>query len=165
MSNDEAQAVAQRVLFEEARALDEQRFEDWLVMYATDAIFWVPAWTDDGRLTSDPETELSLIHCTQAQLAERVGRVGGGRSQASSPLPRTAHIVSNVIAYYVAPGVIRVSSVATTHAFNIKRRATTTTFALVEHDLARVDERWLIARKTFRLQNDYIATMMDFYTI
>lgn len=165
MTGNEAQAVAQRVLFEEARALDEQRFEDWLAMYAQDAIFWVPAWTDDGRLTRDPETELSLIHCTQAQLAERVGRVGGGRSQASSPLPRTAHIVSNVIAYDVAPGAIRVSSVATTHAFNIKRRATTTTFALVEHDLARVDERWLIARKIFRLQNDYIATMMDFYTI
>ncbi len=130
MTSDEVQAVAQRVLFEEARALDEQRFEDWLAMYARDAIFWVPAWTDDGRLTSDPETELSLIHCTQAQ-----------------------------------SGVLRVSSVATTHAFNIKRRANTTTFALVEHELTQVDERWLITRKTFRLQNDYIATMMDFYTI
>ena len=134
-------------------------------MYAHDAVFWVPAWTDEGRLTSDPETQLSLIHCTRAQLAERVGRVEGGRSQASSPLPRTAHIVSNVIADEIAPGVLRVSSVATTHAFNIKRRTTTTTFALVEHDLAREDERWLIARKTFRLQNDYIVTMMDFYTI
>ena len=165
MTSDEVQAVAQRLLFEEARALDEQRFEDWLAMYATDAIFWVPAWTDDRRLTSDPETELSLIHCTQAQLAERVGRVAGGRSQASSPLPRTAHIVSNVIADEAAPGVLRVSSVATTHAFNIKRRANTTTFALVEHELTQVDERWRITRKTFRLQNDYIATMMDFYTI
>ncbi len=87
----------QRVLFEEARALDEQRFDDWLALYAHDAIFWVPAWTDEGRLTSDPETELSLIHCTRAQLAERVGRVEGGRSIASSPLPRTAHIVSNVM--------------------------------------------------------------------
>ncbi len=165
MNGDDVQALAERVLFEEARALDEQRFEDWLAMYAKDAIFWVPAWTDDGRLTHDPETELSLIHCTQAQLAERVGRVGGGRSQASSPLPRTAHIISNVIADALAPGAIRVSSVATTHAFNIKRRAVTSAFALVEHDLARVGERWLIARKKMSLQNDYIATMMDFYTI
>ena len=55
MSAAEADAIARRVLFEEARALDEQRFEDWLAMYADDAIFWVPAWTDDNRLTDDPE--------------------------------------------------------------------------------------------------------------
>lgn len=164
MSADIA-AIAARVLYDEARALDEQRFEDWLAMYAEDAVFWVPAWRDDELLTRDPETELSLIHCTRAQLEERVGRVEGGRSLASSPLPRTAHIVSNVTADEVAPGAIRVRCVATTHSFNVKRRAVTTTFALVEHDLARVEGRWLIARKKIRLQNDYISTMMDFYTV
>jgi len=165
MSAGHAAGIAARVLYEEARALDEQRFEDWLAMYADDAIFWVPAWTDDNRLTDDPETELSLIHCTRAQLAERVGRVEGGRSLASTPLPRTAHIVSNVIAEQFAPDHMRVSSVATTHAFNIKRRSVTTAFALVTHDLVRNGETWRIARKKIALQNDYIATMMDFYTI
>jgi 3-phenylpropionate/cinnamic acid dioxygenase small subunit len=165
MSAQDITVIAARALYEEARALDEQRFEDWLAMYADDAVYWVPAWTDDDRLTDDPETELSLIHCTRAQLAERVGRVEGGRSLASSPLPRTAHIVSNVIADGVGPDRISVSSVATTHSFNVKRRAVTTAFALVEHDLARVGDRWLIARKKIRLQNDYISTMMDFYTI
>jgi benzoate/toluate 1,2-dioxygenase beta subunit/2,4,5-trichlorophenoxyacetic acid oxygenase 2 len=165
MNGAEADAIARRVLFEEARALDEQRFEDWLAMYADDAVFWAPAWTDEGRPTRDPETELSLIHCTRAQLAERVGRVEGGRSLASSPLPRTAHIVSNVIADMMDGGAIRVSSVATTHSFNIKRRASTVAFALVAHELVREGGRWLIARKTITLQNDYIATMMDFYTV
>jgi len=165
MSGADLTAIAARVLYEEARALDEQRFEDWLALYADDAIFWVPAWTDDGRLTEDPETELSLIHCTRAQLAERVGRVEGGRSLASTPLPRTAHIVSNVIADHIAPDHMRVASVATTHAFNIKRRSVTTAFALVVHDLLRHGDTWLIARKKIALQNDYIATMMDFYTI
>ncbi|MBX9757175.1 MAG: aromatic-ring-hydroxylating dioxygenase subunit beta [Beijerinckiaceae bacterium] len=161
----DAGAIAQRILFEEARALDEQRFDDWLALYARDAIFWVPAWTDEGRLTSDPETELSLIHCTRAQLAERVGRVEGGRSMASSPLPRTAHIVSNLIVEAASDDRMTVRSVATTHAFNIKRRATTTAFALVTHELGREGDAWLIARKTIALQNDYISTMMDFYTV
>ena len=165
VSPAEAGAHAQRVLFEEARALDEQRFEDWLALYANDTIFWVPAWTDEGRLTSDPETELSLIHCTRAQLAERVGRVEGGRSLASSPLPRTAHVVSNVIADVADGDRIVVRSVATTHSFNIKRRTTSTAFALVTHELVRDGDAWLIARKTIALQNDYISTMMDFYTI
>jgi len=60
---------------------------------------------------------------------------------------------------------MRVASVATTHAFNIKRRSVTTAFALVVHDLLRHGDTWLIARKKIALQNDYIATMMDFYTI
>ncbi|MFN3889711.1 MAG: aromatic-ring-hydroxylating dioxygenase subunit beta [Beijerinckiaceae bacterium] len=165
MSGADVTAIATRVLFEEARALDEQRFEDWLSFYADDAVFWVPAWTDDGRLTDDPETELSLIHCTRAQLAERVGRVEGGRSLASTPLPRTAHIVSNVTADQIVPNHIRASSVATTHTFNVKRRSSTVAFALVEHDLVRDGEAWRIRRKKVTLQNDYIATMMDFYTI
>ncbi len=167
MSGQDIASITARVLYEEARALDEQRFEDWLAMYADDAVYWVPAWTDDERLTDDPETELSLIHCTRAQLAERVGRVEGGRSLASSPLPRTAHIVSNVIAEQFAPDHIRVSSVATTHAFNVKRRSVTTAFALVTHDLVRHGDQylWRIKRKKITLQNDYIATMMDFYTV
>jgi len=158
-------AVAQRVLFEEARALDEQRFDDWLALYAEDAVFWVPAWTDEGRPTQDPETELSLIHCTRAQLAERVGRVEGGRSLASTPLPRTAHVISNVLAEDAGPGRILVRCVALTHAFNIKRRETSLAYALVEHELVGQGADWRIARKKIQLQNDYIATMMDFYTV
>ncbi len=164
MSHD-LSGLAARILYEEARCLDEQRFEDWLAMYAPDAVYWVPAWTDEGRPTSNPETELSLVHCTRTQLAERVGRVGGGRSQASSPLPRTAHIVSNVLAEPLGENRMIVRSVATTHAFNIKRREHTSAFALVEHELAREGGAWLIARKKVLLQNDYIATMMDFYTV
>lgn len=164
MSAD-VQALAARVLFEEARALDEQRFEDWLALYAPEAVFWVPAWTDEGRPTSDPLTELSLIHCTRDQLAERVGRVEGGRSLASTPLPRTTHVISNVMATAMDAGRIGVRSVALTHAFNIKRRETTLAYALVEHDLVALGDRWLIARKKIQLQNDYIVTMMDFYTV
>lgn len=165
MDATEAAAIAAHVLYDEARRLDEQRFEDWLALYAPAAIYWVPAWTDEGRPTQDPETELSLVHCTREQLRERVQRVGGGRSQASSPLPRTAHIVSNVMAQATSDAAISVRSVATTHSFNIKRREQTTAFALVEHDLVREGEDWLILRKTIVLQNDYIPTMMDFYTV
>jgi len=166
MSPSECDALAARVLFEEARALDEQRFEDWLALYAPDAVYWIPAWTDEGRLTRDPESELSLVHCTRAQLAERVRRVEGGRSLASSPLPRTAHAISNILAQALSPERIGVRSVAVTHAFNVKRRQSTHVFALVEHELARQsDGAWLIARKTIALQNDYIQTMLDFYMV
>ena len=165
MMSADVQTIAHRVLFEEARALDEQRFHDWLALYAEDAVFWVPAWTDEGRPTLDPETELSLIHCTRAQLAERVGRVEGGRSLASTPLPRTAHVISNVLAEGAGDGRMFVRSVALTHAFNIKRRETTLAYALVEHDLVATGAGWRIARKKILLQNDYIATMMDFYTV
>ena len=165
MTDADMQTIAQRVLFEEARALDEQRFHDWLAFYTEDAVFWIPAWTDEGRATQDPDTELSLIHCTREQLAERVGRVESGRSLASTPLPRTAHVISNVLAEDAGAGRMFVHSVALTHAFNIKRRETTLAYALVEHDLVATGAGWRIARKKIQLQNDYIATMMDFYTV
>ncbi len=31
---------AEDLLYREARALDERRFDDWLAMYAEDVVFW-----------------------------------------------------------------------------------------------------------------------------
>lgn len=43
MSEDDYLKIATRVLFTEARLLDQKKFRDWVKLYADDAIFWVPA--------------------------------------------------------------------------------------------------------------------------
>ena len=43
----ERMAAAQSVLNREALYLDTQRWDDWLALYAEDARFWLPAWTDE----------------------------------------------------------------------------------------------------------------------
>ena len=56
------QSEAERLLFEEAKLLDERRFKEWLALYVEDALYWMPAWRDDGTQTQNPERELSLIY-------------------------------------------------------------------------------------------------------
>jgi len=59
----EGMAAAQSVLNREALYLDTQRWDDWLALYAEDARFWLPAWTDEHTLAASPDSELSLIYC------------------------------------------------------------------------------------------------------
>jgi 3-phenylpropionate/cinnamic acid dioxygenase small subunit len=160
-------AAASDLLFREALALDEQRFDDWLALYHDDAEFWVPAWKSASEPTDDPETEVSLIYSARrADLEERVWRARSGRSVASIPLPRTAHIVSNILlAPSPDPGVLEIRSLATTHVFNVKRREQTVFFARARHQLVAVGGAWRIRRKKLILLNDYLPTMLDFYCV
>ena len=63
VTSSESMAQAQSVLFREALYLDARRWDDWLALYAEDAWFWLPAWTDEQTLSASPDTELSLMYC------------------------------------------------------------------------------------------------------
>ena len=52
---------AQRLLFDEAAALDQRRWDDWLALYTPDCEFWVPAWKSEDAPTGDPGAEVSLV--------------------------------------------------------------------------------------------------------
>ncbi len=167
MTAPEALPLAAEILYREAQFLDERRWDDWLGLYHAQAEFWVPAWRDEDEATDDPENEIALIYISsRTQLEERVSRVRSGRSAASSPLPRTAHAVSNVT---VLPGgddnALTVRSIATAHIFDVKRREQYMFFSRCEHHLLRADGGWRIRRKKLVLLNDYIPMPIDFYTV
>ena len=159
-------AIAAELLYREARCLDERRWDDWLALYDAEAEFWVPAWKSEHEPTDDPQREVSLIYATRQVLEERAWRVRSGQSIASTPLPRTAHAVTNVaVAPAAAAEIMDVSSIATTHVYNVKRRTQMVAVALAEHRLVAVAGTWRIRRKKLILLNDYLPTMLDFYTI
>ncbi len=82
-----------RFVQHEAFLLDERRWEDWLDLYEPQAEYWVPMWDDDGELTRDPQTELSLMYYARRNgLEDRVFRIKTGKSAATMPLARTCHI-------------------------------------------------------------------------
>ncbi|NLF53565.1 MAG: benzoate 1,2-dioxygenase small subunit, partial [Thauera phenolivorans] len=84
-------------LYREARFLDDQDWDNWLAMYDVNATYWVPAWDDNGELTEDPQTEISLIwYGRRAGLEDRVFRIRTERSSATIPDTRTTHLLSNV---------------------------------------------------------------------
>ena len=161
--------AATQVLAREALLIDDaKRWDDWLDLFTEDATYWMPAWTDEHRLSESPERELSLMYCTaRAGLEDRIWRVRSGLSVASRPLPRTTHSVTNAFVSRVpdAPDDLLVESSWTCHVFGLKDRATHVFHGRYEHRLRQVGGAWRIAAKKVVLMNDTIPTMLDFYCV
>lgn len=151
----------------EAQYLDEQRWDDWLAMYAPDCEYWVPARRGNGTLTVDPQKELSHIYyASRAGLEDRVVRIRSGNSPASTPLPRTTHVLGSLRALEPPQAQrMRLRSSWSCHVFFPRQRESHAFFGSSEFELALTDGRWIIARRKSVLQNDYIPTMLDIYCI
>ncbi|MBI2961062.1 MAG: aromatic-ring-hydroxylating dioxygenase subunit beta [Betaproteobacteria bacterium] len=160
-------AAGEEVLQREGIYLDEQRWSEWLELFAPECEYWVPAWTNERALGTDPQRELSHIYYANRQgLEDRIVRIRTGRSPASSPMPRTAHLVSAVLALEPPTAErLRLRSTWASHVFFPRSRMTYTFFGYAIHELARRESRWVIQRKKTVLQNDFIPTMLDVYCI
>src|SRR5690606_27341746 len=82
------------VLTREQVYLDGQRWDEWLALFAADCEYWVPSWKNEEQLTTSPQAELAHIYyANRAGLEDRVVRIRSRRSPASTPMPRTTHIL------------------------------------------------------------------------
>lgn len=77
-------------LFCEARCLDEQRYRDWLSLWADDGIYWAP------MAHPDPNQGLSLIYEDVTRLRDRVEVMLSKTAYPQEPASETAHLVTNV---------------------------------------------------------------------
>ena len=84
-----------RVIEREARILDENRFEDWLAIYAGECTYWVPGTAGGG----DPRREIAIAFDDRRRLEDRVYRLGTGIAWSQAPASRTVRLVSNLEAY------------------------------------------------------------------
>ncbi|MFJ3485286.1 benzoate 1,2-dioxygenase small subunit [Pseudomonas sp. NPDC090202] len=151
-------------LYKEARLLDDRQWDEWLECYSAHAVFWMPAWDDDDRLTEDPQRELSLVYypCRDG-LEDRVFRIKTERSSASMPEPRTAHNVSNVEVLSETDGQVEVRF--NWHTLSHRYKHTDTYFGTSFYQLDVRGEQPLITRKKVVLKNDYIHQVIDIYHI
>lgn len=157
---------AAQLLAIEAHCLDTQRWDDWLALYLPEAWFWVPAWRHDHELIDDPQAEVSLMYYTaRAGLEDRVWRVRSGLSAASSPLPRTSHLVASVHLVSADAASALVHSAWSCHRLDLRGSQTQTLFGRYEHHLKATPQGWRIAGKKVVLMNDRIPTMVDFYCL
>ena len=82
-----------RMLLErEARLLDQLRYEDWLVLYARECIYWVPSTSKAG----DPRREISVMFDDRRRLEDRIYRLRTGFAWSQAPASRTVRLVTNV---------------------------------------------------------------------
>ena len=61
-------ADIEKFLFREARLMDEHRYQEWLTLWASDAVYWVPCLHED----TDPLRQVSIIYDNRAKLEDRV---------------------------------------------------------------------------------------------
>lgn len=163
-------AEATALLHLEATLLDEQDWDAWLSLYEEDAEFWMPAWKSETEPTADPMKELSMIYYAgRAGLEERVERIRSGRSVASTPLRRTAHMVGNVLlvedAAENSSGIVRVKSSFNVHVYDTRQKTQHVFFGRTTHRLMRRDTGLRIRAKKVILANDCIPTMLDIYCV
>jgi benzoate/toluate 1,2-dioxygenase subunit beta len=151
-------------LYREARLLDDRDWETWLTCYDPDVEFWMPAWTDDDELTTDPQSEISLIYYANRKgLEDRVYRLNTGRSAASSPEPRTCHAINNVEILATRDGAIDVRY--NWHTLSHRLQETAQFFGTTFCTIATDGEAWRITAKKVVLKNDYIHQVIDVYHI
>jgi 3-phenylpropionate/cinnamic acid dioxygenase small subunit len=151
---------AAELLYREAACLDECRWDDWLAMFTEDCEFWIPAWKGEHELTSDPTREVSLVYYNRrARLEERVSRIRSGLSAASTPLPRTLHLVSNVRLGERRQQELAV--LANWHVHSYRFQTTDTLYGRYEYGLVQHEGQWRIRRKKIVLVNDVINTVLD----
>jgi len=151
----------------EARYLDEQCWDEWLALFVEDCEYWMPAWKADGTPTANPQSELSHIYyASRAGLEDRIVRIRSGKSPASTPMPRTAHVLGTVLPKETpAADRLRLDSTWVTHVFFPRSRESHAFFGRSEHELVLREGDWRIAKKKILLQNDYIPTMLDVYCV
>nr|ART37706.1 E82 [uncultured bacterium]ART38792.1 G257 [uncultured bacterium] len=152
------------LLFEEAAALDEQRWDDWLALFTADIEYWMPAWDSEHEMTQDPATEISLMYYSdRSGLEDRVWRIKSGTSSASTPLPRTCHLVTNIRVGAVVDGLLQVKANWQGNAY--RHEKTDFFYGRYEYGLRDEQGRLLIARKKIVLMNDVIPSVVDVYNV
>lgn len=154
------------LLYQEAAYLDERRWSEWLALYTEDAEFWVPAWDEDGQLTTDHESQLSLIYYnSRAGLEDRVWRIQSGLSAATSPFARTCHLITNIRLTDTHPARTQVSSHWQVQVYLPEKQQAFTYFGFYEHVLHEEGERLCIAKKKVLLLNDVVESVLDIYHV
>jgi len=144
----EEQREVEQFLFYEARLLDENRWDEWLALFAPDGTYWAPL----TREQPDPINHVSLFWEDALLREVRVRRLKNLRNWSQQPPSYSAHVVGNVmIDGRNADGDLIVHS---TFQMVEWRKEDQHLFAgSYQHVLARQDETFLIRHKCVRLVN------------
>jgi 3-phenylpropionate/cinnamic acid dioxygenase small subunit len=74
----------------EARALDEERYGDWLALYADDGHYWVPLF---GASQDDPLRQASIAYEDRLLLELRIERLKSPRAHSLQPRSTSQHVL------------------------------------------------------------------------
>jgi 3-phenylpropionate/cinnamic acid dioxygenase small subunit len=144
-------------LYHEAALMDAHRFDEWLALWQTDGIYWVPCNTEDAS----PERSVSLIYENRRQIEDRIFRLKGRHAHAQSPRSRLLRVVSNVVIESVSERLWTVQSNFVLGEVRSDRQETL--FGRNRHVLDVEDGNLLIReKKVFLVNNDVPMNNLTF---
>jgi benzoate/toluate 1,2-dioxygenase subunit beta len=82
----------ERFLYQEARLMDEHRYDEWESLWTDDALYWVPCNADD----IDPTRHVSIIYDDRRRIGHRIARLKTGEACAQDPPSRLRRLISNI---------------------------------------------------------------------
>lgn len=137
--------ACRRLLFQEARYIDQHRLEEWLGLFTEDAAYWIAADVT-GR---DPARTISWEFNDRRRMEERVDRILTGKAYSQLPPTRTVHSYSNIELISAGPDEIHVLctfEIRTLFAGEYGLKAGWNGFIL-----RREDDQWRIVLKRINL--------------
>lgn len=151
--------AVEQFLYREARLADEQRLDDWLTLWAEDALYWVPCNQDD----IDPARQLSIIYDDYARLKLRVARITKtGMAWTQEPRSRLRRLVSNIEIYDGPDGLIQTFSNFHLTELRANRRDPVEWIGRTEHRLRpHGDDFRLAFKKVMLINNDHEMTQLS----
>ncbi len=82
----------EQFLYREARLMDENRYSDWLDLFADPCTYWIPS----NEEAFDPNLHVSILYADRRILESFVKRLIDGKAFAQSPPSRLRRMVSNI---------------------------------------------------------------------
>lgn len=76
-------------VYAETRLLDDQRFDEWLDLFAADGYYWMPLTHDQPN----PRLHTSLLYEDKLLLKVRIERLHGKRTFSQQPQSRCHHLI------------------------------------------------------------------------
>ena len=161
IGNDLKRDVAELINWE-TTLLDRREWDNWVNLFAEDAVYWVPSWVDEEYTVTDPETQLNLMYFrNRGGIEDRVFRIESRDSYASLPLDRTVHIVSNILVAGVDGDEISATANCLVHSFG--KQGGQTRASLYDLKFRKNDAGLKIILKKITLIDDKLEGPVDVY--
>lgn len=156
------QHAVEQFLYRKAELCDRQEWDAYLQLFDPQSEFHLPQWESEHVYTTDPKREMSLIYyANRGGLEDRVFRLRTGKSAASTPMPRTLHLINNVRIEERDDGQLEVKAAWVT--LYTRQGVSSQFFGHVTYHLKATGDSWTITRKHIVLLNDTIDSVLDFY--
>jgi len=150
------------LIYRESTLLDRREWDDWIALYAEDAVYWVPSWANEEETTDDPELQLNLIYLrNRGGLEDRVFRIESRDSYASVPLDRTVHVVGNVLVQNENGDEVEATANCIIHTYG--KKGGLTRGSLYDFKLRREDGVLKITQKKITFIDDRLEGPIDVY--